>query len=130
MDVLGKRWTGLIVRVLLGGPRRFAQIAAAIDGLSDKMLSDRLKELEAEGILERLVYPDTPVRVEYALTAKGRDLEGVVAAIQAWAHAWQPAPGRAAEMSQQRDPALSAVRAIVQDARPQPDGDLQPVGTL
>lgn len=89
IDVLGKRWTCLIVCVLMKGPRRFAQIAAAIDGLSEKMLSERLKELEAEGIIRRQVYPDAPVRVEYALTPKGHDLERVVSAIQEWADRWE-----------------------------------------
>lgn len=92
IDILGKRWTGLIVRVLMNGPRRFGQMAAAIDGLSDRMLSERLKELEAEDIIQRLVFPDTPVRVEYALTEKGRDLHGAVDAIQQWADRWEQAP--------------------------------------
>jgi DNA-binding HxlR family transcriptional regulator len=91
VEVLGKRWTALIVRVLLPRPRRFSEVVAAIDGLSDRLLSERLKELEGCGILERRVYPDTPVRIEYILTEKGRELEQVVEAIQRWADCWQPA---------------------------------------
>lgn len=89
IDVLGKRWSGLILRVLMRGPRRFGQIAAPIRGLSDRMLSERLKELESEGIIQRLVFPETPVRVEYALTEKGRDLERVLSEIQEWADKWE-----------------------------------------
>ena len=87
--VLGKRWTGCVVRVLMDRPRRFGQIATAIDGLSDRVLSERLKELEAEGIVHRMVLPDTPVRVEYGLTEKGRDLQRVVGEIQHWADKWE-----------------------------------------
>lgn len=85
VEILGKRWTGLIVRVLLTKPRRFTEITGVIDGLSDRLLSERLKELEALGIVHRHVYPDTPVRIEYALTTKGLELEQVVEAIQRWA---------------------------------------------
>ena len=91
VSILSKRWTGLIVRVLMDGHQRFGQIAATIDGLSDRVLSERLKELEAEGIVQRLVIPDTPVRVEYALTEKGRDLERVLGEIQQWADKWEQA---------------------------------------
>jgi DNA-binding HxlR family transcriptional regulator len=90
VEVLGKRWTALIVRVLLVGPRRFSEMAATISGLSDRLLSERLKELEAFGILERRVFPETPVRIEYALTDKGRELQQVVDAIQRWADCWDP----------------------------------------
>ncbi|MFC4770031.1 winged helix-turn-helix transcriptional regulator [Effusibacillus consociatus] len=88
IEVLGKRWTGLIIRVLLGGPRRFRDIKEIVPEMSDKMLTERLKELEALGILTRHVYPETPVRVEYELTDKGRDLEPVVEAIQSWSEKW------------------------------------------
>jgi DNA-binding HxlR family transcriptional regulator len=91
VEVLGKRWTALIVRVLLHHPRRFSEMATAISGLSDRLLSERLKELEAFGILERRVFPETPVRIEYALTAKGRQLQEVVDAIQHWADCFPPA---------------------------------------
>jgi DNA-binding HxlR family transcriptional regulator len=92
MSLISKRWTGLIIRALLGGSCRFSTISAYVEGLSDRVLSERLKELEAEGIVERKVYPETPVRVEYVLTQKGRDLLPVVEAVQNWADTWEGAP--------------------------------------
>lgn len=88
IELIGRRWTGAIVRALLAGVSRFGGLRDAIPDLSDKMLSDRLKELEAEGIVERIVFPETPVRIEYRLTAKGRDLANVVTAVASWAQAW------------------------------------------
>jgi DNA-binding HxlR family transcriptional regulator len=88
MDVLGKRWSGLMIRVLLGGPRRFKDIKEQIPDMSDKMLTDRLKELEAQGIVTRSVYPETPVRIEYELTDKGKALEHVIESIQDWSEQW------------------------------------------
>jgi DNA-binding HxlR family transcriptional regulator len=88
VEVLGARWTGAIVRALLAGVTRFSDITAAIPGLSDRMLSERLKELEAEGIVERCVTPDTPVRIDYRLTEKGQALGGVVESISDWASEW------------------------------------------
>ena len=88
VEILGKRWTGLILKVLLDGPRRFNEIAVQIDSVSDRMLSERLKELEAEGVIERRVYPETPVRIEYRLTEKGLDLAPVLEAIADWSHRW------------------------------------------
>lgn len=86
--VLGKRWTGLIVRALQYGPRSFSQITRLVDGLSDRMLSERLKELEAHAIVQRCVHDCTPVRIEYALTEKGRDLQRVLDVLQSWADRW------------------------------------------
>ncbi len=91
VEILGKRWTALIIRVLLPRPRRFGEMTGAIDGLSDRLLSERLKELEGCGIVKRRVYPETPVRIEYALTDKGHEMEHVVEAIQTWANRWEPA---------------------------------------
>lgn len=88
VELVGKRWTGAIVRILMDGPRRFSELLEAVPGLHDRLLSERLKELEVEGIVERRVYPETPVHVEYALTEKGRDLERVVAEVQRWADRW------------------------------------------
>lgn len=88
MDMVGRRWAGVILRVLLGGPRRFNELLAAIPGISDRLLTERLRELEAEGVLERHVLPGPPVRVEYSLTAKGQELEGVIRALSAWAERW------------------------------------------
>lgn len=88
IDLLGKKWTGLIIRVLLGGPKRFKDIKEQIPDMSDKILTERMKELEVLGVLERRVYPETPVRIEYELTAKGKDLETVIEAIQNWGEKW------------------------------------------
>jgi len=88
MEILGKRWTALIVRVLLTRPRRFGEITDTIPGLSDRLLSERLKELESCEIVERRVFHETPVRIEYLLTRKGNELEQVVEAIQRWANCW------------------------------------------
>ena len=92
IQLLGKRWTGLILDTLMHGPQRFCEMTAAVEGLSDRVLSDRLRELEAEGIIERAVYPQIPVRVEYRLTDKGRDLQPVVDAIHNWAETWVTLP--------------------------------------
>lgn len=91
IEIVGRRWSGAIVRALLAGDHRFSQIRATIPGLSDRLLSERLKELEAEGIVERIVEPSTPVRIDYQLTEKGRALAGVVDAVSAWADTWLPA---------------------------------------
>lgn len=88
MAILGGRWTQEIVRALLGGATRFSEITAAIPGLSDRLLSERLKGLEAEGVVTRTVVPDKPVRVEYRLTDKGNDLAAVVSALARWAETW------------------------------------------
>jgi DNA-binding HxlR family transcriptional regulator len=88
VELIGRRWTGLILQVLLGGTRRFSDISAAIPGLTDRMLSERLKELEAQRIVTRTVIPETPVRVEYQLTERGRALGPVLEAIGAWAQCW------------------------------------------
>ena len=88
VGLIGKRWTGLIIEVLLQRPQRFSEIAQTIPQVSDRMLAERLKELESQGIVDRHVYPDTPVRVEYTLTGKGRDLAPVMKALHEWANAW------------------------------------------
>lgn len=87
-QLLGKRWTGLIIRVLLDGPKRFKDISAVIPNVSDKVLAERFKELEAAGILERNVYPETPVRIEYTLTEKGRMLKPTMDEVQKWAESY------------------------------------------
>ena len=91
MLLLSKRWTGVILRALLAGTCRFNGISAYVPGLSDRLLSERLKELEAEGIVERRVYPETPVRIEYVLTPKGEELRDIVQVVQVWADRWVPA---------------------------------------
>ena len=87
-ELIGRRWTGAIIFVLLKSRCRFAALGDAIPEITDRMLSERLQELEQEGIVERTVIPDTPVRVEYALTKKGRALGTAIDAIAEWAHKW------------------------------------------
>lgn len=88
IELIGKRWTGAIVYVLLeNGPMRFSEVAQAIPELSDRLLSERMKELEREGIVRRTVCEGTPVKVEYALTEKGRALQPAVQELQRWARA-------------------------------------------
>src|SRR5437763_11602574 len=88
VQLLGKRWTGLLLYALLEGPQRFCELTSTVEGLSDRVLSDRLRELELEGVVERIVYPQIPVRVEYKLTEKGLALKPVVEAIHEWANKW------------------------------------------
>jgi len=92
VELIGRRWTGAIVAVLLGAerPLRFSEIAAAVPQLSDRLLSERVKELEARGVVERTVFPGPPVRVEYALTAMGRSLAPALQELAAWARRWLP----------------------------------------
>lgn len=86
--LLGKRWNGLIIHVLLRGPLRFKELAETIPHISQKMLTERLKELEEEGIVVRHVYPETPVRIEYELTDKGKELQKAMNEVQKWAEKW------------------------------------------
>ncbi len=88
VELIGRRWTGAIVYVLLNQRCRFAGLRAAIPEITDRMLSERLRELEQEGIVERTVVPDAPVRVEYALTDKGRALEPALRALKHWSHSY------------------------------------------
>lgn len=86
--LLGKRWTGLIIRVLMNGSMRFKDISKIIPDLSDRMLSERFKELEEAGIVVRHVYPETPVRIEYELTRKGIALKPMMEECEKWAEKW------------------------------------------
>jgi len=88
IELIGRRWSGAILQVMRGGVVRFSDLAAAIPGLSDRMLSERLKELEAEQLVERRVIPETPVRVEYRLTSRGEALGTVLDAVASWADTW------------------------------------------
>ncbi|HEX6030324.1 MAG TPA: helix-turn-helix domain-containing protein [Tepidiformaceae bacterium] len=84
LDVVGDRWTLLIVRDLLRGRTRFSQLRRSVEGVTTTMLSDRLKRLEAQGVVERQFYSEYPPRAEYVLTAKGHALGMVVGALSAW----------------------------------------------
>ena len=88
IELIGKRWTGAVVKALIPGPARFNQLLAGIPGISDRVLTERLRELESEGIVERLVDPGPPVRVSYRLTSRGHALEPVLAAVAQWAESW------------------------------------------
>lgn len=88
VEILSKRWTALIVYQLLNGPQRFVEIEHSIPNLSGKVLTDRLRELEAEEIVRRDVYPDIPVRIEYSLTDKGKAMAPLFDKITTWANQW------------------------------------------
>ncbi|WP_240688938.1 helix-turn-helix domain-containing protein [Ammoniphilus sp. YIM 78166] len=87
MQLLGKRWTGLILFQLLSGPQRFSEIESALP-VSGRLLTERLKELEKEGLVNRRIYAEVPVRVEYSLTDKGLALEPIFRDLQNWAEKW------------------------------------------
>ena len=88
MDLISRRWMGVVLRVLLTGPHRFGEILAAVPGLSDPLLTQRLRELQAKHLLERRVLATSPVHVEYELTEAGRDLERSIRVIAEWAEKW------------------------------------------
>jgi DNA-binding HxlR family transcriptional regulator len=88
VELIGRRWCGTIARALLPGPRRYTELKRAIPQISDSALSQRLRELEAEGVVIRRVSAGPPVEVAYELSAKGRDLEQVIDGVERWAHEW------------------------------------------
>jgi DNA-binding HxlR family transcriptional regulator len=88
IELIGRRWTGAIVFLLLRSRCRFATLRDAIPDITDRMLSERLQELEEEGIVRRTVVPATPIRVEYTLTKKGRALAAAIDAMAVWAERW------------------------------------------
>lgn len=92
VEIIGRRWTGAIVRAILAGATRFTEITTTVPNLSDRLCSERLKELEAEGLVTRTVIPETPVRVEYHFTDKGAALADAVVALATWAETWIPDP--------------------------------------
>ena len=94
VELIGRRWSGAILRAMRFGCVRFSDISDAIPGLHDRLLSERLKELEYEGVVQRTVIPEFPVRIEYRLTAKGHGLNSVMDAVSDWAEKWVTAtPG-------------------------------------
>lgn len=88
-ELLGRRWTGVIIYMLLQKPHRFNELLNAVQGISDRLLTERLRELEENGIVERRVIAGSPVGVEYALTEAGRDAQEIVSAIFRWANKWK-----------------------------------------
>jgi DNA-binding HxlR family transcriptional regulator len=91
IELVGKRWTGAILCSLIERPMRFGELGRAVPGLSDRLLSQRLRELEEEGVVEREVEAGSPVRVTYSLTAKGRELRPALHELRAWARRWKHA---------------------------------------
>jgi DNA-binding HxlR family transcriptional regulator len=102
-ELIGRRWNGAIIFMLLKQTCRFATLRDGIAGITDRMLSERLQELEEEGVVERTVVPETPVRVEYSLSKKGTALAAAIDSIATWAEKYIPLqpdkakPGRAAQ---------------------------------
>ena len=91
IELIGKRWTGAILCALIERPMRYGELGKAVPGLSDRLLSQRLRELEEEGLVEREVEAGTPVRVTYSLTSTGEDLEPAIRELKAWAKRWKQA---------------------------------------
>ena len=115
VELIGKRWTGAILLVLMEGPLRFCEITQVVPDLSDRLLSERMKELEAEDIVERQVHDESPVRVEYSLTAKGHALLPVIDSMRAFGLRWLPAEDCAADVdadlgAERNAPAFVGVR--------------------
>lgn len=88
IELIGRKWSGAIIRAMLAGATHFSEFSSVIPGVSDRLVSVRLKELEANGVVERIVIPDKPVRIQYRLTPKGEALGKVVVAITEWAEEW------------------------------------------
>jgi DNA-binding HxlR family transcriptional regulator len=88
VELVGRRWTGAILRVLMDGPLRFSEIAQVVPELSDRLLSERMKQLEARGIISRRVLPGPPIRVEYSLSRMGRELQPALSELERWANRW------------------------------------------
>jgi DNA-binding HxlR family transcriptional regulator len=97
IELIGAKWSGAVLQALFTGSHRFADIRAAIPGVSDMMLTRRLRELEAGGLVERRVIPLSPVHVEYHLTQMGREAGPVLEAVIAWSHKWIPLPADATD---------------------------------
>jgi DNA-binding HxlR family transcriptional regulator len=92
VELIGRRWTGAIVRSLFAGPRRFNELLTAIPGISDRLLTERLRELERANVVRREVFPESPVRVVYELTPRGVELRPALDEIARWAERWIELP--------------------------------------
>jgi DNA-binding HxlR family transcriptional regulator len=88
LDVMGGKWTGLILHHLFTGTKRFGELRALLSGISPKTLTERLRILEQQGIIARKVYPEVPPRVEYSLTDHGRTLDAIIEAMREWGTRW------------------------------------------
>src|ERR1700742_326126 len=88
VELVGRRWTGAILRVLMDGPLRFSEVAQSIPELSDRLLSERMKELESRGLVKRTGIAGRPRRVRYERSERGRALEPALAEIETWAQRW------------------------------------------
>lgn len=111
VELIGKRWTGVILCAILAGCTRYADICDTVPGLSDTMLSERLRELETEGIVTRAVSARPPIRVDYRLTSKGEALHHAIEAISLWAEDWADQPAaRVPNSTQERAGESSATK--------------------
>lgn len=88
VELIGRRWSGAVISVMLRGPQCFNELMASVPGLSDRLLTERLRELESEGLVRRTVIPGPPVRVSYELTEAGKSLEPVIEGLGRWAERW------------------------------------------
>ena len=124
VELIGRRWSGAIIQILLQRPSRYAELRTAIPDITDRMLSERLRELEDESIVARTVIPETPVRVEYSLTSKGRALAPALDAIGHWAERWVEAAEvtKAGPTSRRTAQIESGKRGSRPEAGPAPGG--------
>jgi DNA-binding HxlR family transcriptional regulator len=119
IELVGSRWTGAILQMLMPGAARFSTLREAVGDISDRMLSERLQELEHEGLVSRTVLPDPPIRVEYELTPKGRELQSTLASVARWAEKWLP----------EEDPGTSGIlRRVAVRSSPRPRKGLRSTG--
>jgi DNA-binding HxlR family transcriptional regulator len=88
VELIGRRWSGAIISVMMSGPQGFNELLGAVPGLSDRLLTERLRELESEGLVRRTVIPGPPVRVSYELTESGEGLKPVIVSLGRWAERW------------------------------------------
>ena len=94
VEMVGRRWTGAILRALIEGPLRFSEVSAAIPEISDRLLSERMKELESRGMVTRTVIAGPPLQVRYGLSQMGQELGPAIAELQHWGRRWLGSPER------------------------------------
>ena len=117
IELIGARWSGAILRAVFTDQHRYAEIKAAIPGISDTMLAQRLRELEAAGIISREVRGGSPVSVEYRLTERGAELAPVLEALRSWSHRWIVLDPSAADSNQHHQPARDRQTATPRKSR-------------